>query len=104
TGIRRAELMALKVNQLTPQSETLKVRGKGDKERIIPLVSSIKQRLKEYLECRRELEEILDPEYLFLTKKGKKVYDRLVYRVVRDFFKTISTKQKRSPHILRHTF
>lgn len=104
TGLRRAELVFLKTNDLTPNSKTLKIRGKGEKERRIPILSAVLETLKDYLRERQNLNEIRDPDYLFLTQNGEKVYDMLIYRVVRHYFSEISTKTKLSPHILRHSF
>lgn len=104
TGIRRAELISIKTSDLQPESKTLKIIGKGNKERLIPVLPSVLQTLKAYLKERQNLEEIHDNDFLFLTKKGKKVYDMLVYRVVENYFSQISTKLKTSPHILRHSF
>lgn len=104
TGLRRAELVSLKTSDLTPNSKTLKIRGKGEKERRIPILSAVLETLKDYLRERQNLNEIRDPDYLFLTQNGEKVYDMLIYRVVRDYFSEISTKTKLSPHILRHSF
>lgn len=104
TGMRRAELINLKIEQLHPQSEYVKIHGKGNKDRVVPLLSSVRDSLIKYWEKRSELEEIRDKEFLFLTKKGRKLYDTLVYRTIEDYFTGVSTKLKISPHILRHTF
>ena len=82
----------------------LKVLGKRNKERYIPLIKSVTITIKQYLDLRNELENILDNEYLFLTKKGVKIYETLVYRIINDYFSLASTKVKKSPHILRHSF
>lgn len=104
TGIRRSELINIKLNDLQLQSKTLKVRGKGDKDRIIPILPTVSETLKYYLDERKKLEAIKDADFLFLTAKGKQIYEVLVYRIVKNYFKGISTKQKISPHILRHSF
>lgn len=104
TGIRRAELISIKTAELPTRSEVLKIKGKGGKERVIPVLPSVLDLLECYLEERRKLPHIEDAAFLFLTKKGKKVYDVLVYRVVKDYFAQVSTKVKTSPHILRHSF
>jgi len=104
TGIRRSELINIQTDDLHPQSRELKIRGKGNKERIIPLLPIVTERLEEYLKYRQQLEIIEDDSYLFLTKKGKKLYDVLVYRMINEYFRKISTKTKMSPHILRHSF
>lgn len=102
TGIRRNELISIHLKDLS--GARLRVRGKGNKERIVPLLPSAVRSLEVYKKKRNELPEIIDQEYLFLTQKGKRVYPNLVYRVIRYYFSRISTKEKISPHILRHSF
>lgn len=104
TGIRRAELIGIKMRNVSLEERTLKVLGKRNKERIIPLLPSVCYTIKEYLKVRQELESIQDSEYLFLTLKGVKVYESLVYRTVNSYFSLCSEKVKKSPHILRHSF
>ena len=104
TGIRRIELIELKLTSFNLENKTLKVLGKRNKERIIPLLSSVVKLLHIYMKERHSLEIIVDKEYLFLTKKGVKVYETLVYRIINDYFSFVSTKVKKSPHILRHSF
>ena len=104
TGMRRAELVNLKLTDLQLENGVLKVLGKRNKERFIPLINVVRDRFKTYLTFRNELETIKDGEYIFLTAKGTKIYDTLVYRVINDYFSNASTKAKCSPHILRHSF
>ncbi|WMI69738.1 tyrosine-type recombinase/integrase [Mangrovimonas sp. YM274] len=104
TGIRRIELVQLKVSDLDLANKTLKVLGKRNKERILPLIETVSQTAKAYLEVRSSLEDIQDGSFLFLTKKGVKIYETLVYRIINDYFSRASSKVKRSPHILRHSF
>lgn len=104
TGIRRIELVQVKLSDLDFSNKTLKVLGKRNKERFIPLIDSVIITAKAYLEVRSELEIISDKETLFLTKKGLKIYENLVYRIINDYFSKASSKVKRSPHILRHSF
>jgi len=104
TGIRRIELIELKLTSFNLENKTLKVLGKRNKERIIPLLSSVVKLIHIYMEERNSLEIIIDKECLFLTKKGVKVYETLVYRIINDYFSFVSTKVKKSPHILRHSF
>ncbi|EGV42614.1 integrase [Bizionia argentinensis JUB59] len=104
TGIRRIELVEIKLNQIDLSNKTLKVLGKRNKERIIPLLDSVIKTIKYYLEIRNQLENISDIDYLFLTQKGVKIYETLVYRVINDYFSLASSKVKKSPHILRHSF
>ena len=104
TGIRRAELINLKVSSVDIQNATIKVLGKRNKERIIPLLPVIVDEIKGYLEQRNTLETIVDIENLFLMLKGVKLNETFVYRIINDYFSTVSEKVKKSPHILRHTF
>jgi integrase/recombinase XerC len=104
TGIRRTELIHLKMINIDLSNATLKVLGKRNKERILPLLPIIKNQFKLYLTARAYLERITDKEYFFLTLKGVKMNDSLVYRLINNYFSTVSEKVKKSPHILRHTF
>jgi len=104
TGIRRIELVELKLSSLDLNNKTLKVLGKRNKERFVPLLKTVIQTIEKYLDRRNELEIIKDKEVLFLTKKGVKVYETLVYRIINQYFSLASSKVKKSPHILRHSF
>ncbi|MEX0313222.1 MAG: tyrosine-type recombinase/integrase [Allomuricauda sp.] len=104
TGMRRAELVNLKLSDCNTSNQTLKVLGKRNKERIIPLLSDTLQMLASYLHHRDRLSNIEDSTYLFLTKEGRKIYETLVYRTINKYFSLVSPKVKKSPHILRHTF
>ena len=104
TGMRRAELINLKISDVDFHQQQLKVLGKRNKERFIPLLSTVRESLKAYINLRNQLVNIQDSDILFLTKKGAKMYGTLVYRIVKNYFETISTKVKKSPHILRHSF
>lgn len=104
TGIRRIELIQIKLKDLDLTNRTLKVLGKRNKERFVPLIDSVVITANNYLQLRNELEIIEDTEYLFLTEKGLKIYETLVYRVINEYFSMASSKVKKSPHILRHSF
>ncbi|GAA4899991.1 tyrosine-type recombinase/integrase [Flaviramulus aquimarinus] len=104
TGIRRIELVELKLASIDLDNKTLKVLGKRNKERIVPLLETVLQTIRKYFKIRDKLEPVLDTDYLFLTKKGVKIYETLVYRIINDYFSLASTKVKKSPHILRHSF
>lgn len=104
TGIRRAELIHLKIKNIDLNNATIKVLGKRNKERIIPLLKSVVNKIEYYLSQRNTLEKIKDTDYLFLTKKGVKIYENLVYRIINEYFSKASTKVKKSPHMLRHSF
>ena len=102
TGIRLNELIELKDNDVNESS--IKVLGKRNKERILPLLPNIINQIKLYLTERAYLERITDNDIFFLTLKGVKMNDSLVYRLINNYFSTVSEKVKKSPHILRHTF
>lgn len=104
TGMRRAELVNLKVTDINLSGHTLKVLGKRNKERILPLLPSTIEQIKAYLIKRSEIEKNTDMAYLLLTKEGLKIYETLVYRTINKYFSLVSPKVKKSPHILRHTF
>ena len=102
TGIRRIELIQLKISDLNINNKHIKVLGKRNKERIIPLIDSTINILNKYLSYRDELKS--EETFLFITNKGKPVYEKLIYRIINKYFDTISTKVKKSPHIIRHSF
>lgn len=104
TGIRRIELIGLKMQNIDLQNRTLKVLGKRNKERILPIVPVIATQIEKYLSERAQLELIRDSEYFFLLLKGVKLNDSFVYRLINYYFSNVSEKVKKSPHILRHTF
>ncbi len=104
TGIRRSELIGIQLQDLDLSTGNLKVKGKGNKERFIPLLPSVIATIKEYLPERNEVENGISEGHLFLTGKGVKMYDSLVYRTINNYFRGISSKLKKSPHILRHSF
>lgn len=102
TGMRRSELIHLKESSLNLAEGTIKVLGKRNKERIIPLISSVQNSLKNYLQTKQK--HGLLNAYLFVTSKNNKIYETLVYRIINDYFSLVSSKVKTSPHILRHSF
>ena len=104
TGIRRIELIQIKLKDLDLNNKTLKVLGKRNKERFVPLIDSAVMTANNYMQLRNEIEIIKDKDYLFLTKKGLKIYETLVYRIINEYFSKASYKVKKSPHILRHSF
>ncbi|MCD6180733.1 MAG: tyrosine-type recombinase/integrase [Bacteroidales bacterium] len=105
TGIRRAELIGLKSSDVNLDSKLIKVLGKRNKERLIPIHNSIFSLIDSYLGFKENAltEQSQDP-YFFLTVKGKKMYPKLVYRIVNNYLSKVSTQKKKSPHVLRHTF
>ena len=104
TGIRRTELIHLKRGDVDLSNNMLKVIGKRNKERVLPVLSTISGQFSLYLKERSGLENIVDEEYFFLTKKGLKLNDSFVYRLINSYFSAVSEKVKKSPHVLRHTF
>ena len=80
------------------------MKGKGNKERIIPMVSSLMLTYKEYSKEKNRIFDNNTTNYVFITDKGKKIYPRLVYRVVNFYLSSATTVSKRSPHVLRHSF
>ena len=105
TGIRRIELVDLKISDVDLGRGQIKVVGKRNKERYVPVLPTAIDAIKSYLKIRATV--IADQkgvEALFVTRKGVKIYETLVYRVINTYFSRASTKAKTSPHILRHTF
>jgi integrase/recombinase XerC len=103
TGMRRIELINLKESDVDYTAKTIRILGKRNKERIVPLLKKLETQLKEYNSHRKQVDVCKNKE-LFLTAKGNKMYPNLVYRLINDYFSIASTKIKKSPHILRHTF
>jgi integrase/recombinase XerC len=103
TGIRLSELLQLKDSDIDTKMCLIKVLGKRNKERIIPYPVSINQLLKMYIESRNKSVEH-KIERLLVTEKGKEVYEKLVYRVVTQNLAKITLLEKKSPHVLRHTY
>ena len=102
TGMRRAELISLKLNDINLRKATVKVIGKRNKERYIPLLHSVGKTLGLYLSERKQLG--INTDYLFITIKGNKIYPNLVYRIINEYFTHVSSKVKKSPHVIRHSF
>ena len=104
TGMRRAELIGLRNADVDLAEGSLKVTGKRNKQRIIPVVKPFTERLKEYIDLRdREIPSAAE-SWFFVTDKGNKLYDKYVYNVVNRYLAMVTTIEKKSPHILRHTF
>lgn len=104
TGIRRAELINLKLANVQAELKIIKVLGKRNKERIIPLLQSTLQNINSYLTERANLQQITDNDYFLLSQKGVKISESFVYRLINNYFSAVSGKLKKSPHILRHSF
>ena len=102
TGMRRAELLGLKLGDLRLSERSLRVLGKRNKERIVPLTTSVSNTLHTYLQFRAELE--VDIDSVFLTDNRKPLYPKFVYNLVKRFVSLITSAEAKGPHVLRHTF
>lgn len=102
TGIRRAELVNLLVEDIDYSKMEIRVVGKGNKSRIIPISENLSVDFKLYFEERKPLKEW--EMYFFINKKGKKLNDKFVYTTVNSYLSLVTSKKKKSPHILRHSF
>jgi len=102
TGMRRAELISLKSNSIDLSQSIVKVVGKRNKERQLPLLLSVKGTVEKYKLLRRDI--VSDSDSFFITKKGDSIYPTLVYRIINEYFSKVSVKVKKSPHIVRHSF
>lgn len=102
TGIRKSELCGLIFESVNLEGNELKILGKGNKERYIPISETLSNLLKDYLKVRVPQDEF--KKYFFVNKKGKKLTEKFVYVVVNKYLSLVTSKQKRSPHILRHSF
>jgi integrase/recombinase XerC len=104
TGMRRAELTGLRDNDVDIRGATVKVTGKRNKQRIIPLLKSFTLNLEKYVKTRNDTFPDFRIEWFFVSDKGNKLYDKYVYNTVRKYLSMVTTIEKKSPHILRHTF
>lgn len=100
TGLRVSELISLKKSQLDLANSYIKVLGKGNKERIIPLQKDLLHQLKKYINEKQQDQS----DFVFTNKNGKALYARQVYNIVKRYLSLVTTVQKKSPHILRHSF
>lgn len=104
TGMRRAELTGLRDTDVDIREATVKVTGKRNKQRIIPLLKPFTLRLEDYVRARNNQFPDLKAEWFFLGNNGNKLYDKFVYNTVKKYLSIVTTIEKKSPHILRHTF
>ena len=100
TGIRLSELINLKIDNVDLHACHIKVLGKRNKERIVPFNDQLKSSIQNYIDKKRSLPS----QFLFQMKSGKKMYEKFVYRLVNEYLSMITTIDKTSPHVLRHTF
>lgn len=104
TGMRRSELIGLGIQDVYLAENCLKVIGKGGKERLIPFGAALKQKIEAFLEIRKSFFPEISNHYFYLTEKGNEIYPKLVYNIVKRALSNITTQEKKSPHVLRHTF
>lgn len=104
TGMRLAELIGLKLNDLNLYNHTLIVLGKRNKQRIIPINKSLVEAIKKYLILRSEITNDTTNTYLILTESGMQAYPMFVQRLVKKYLSLVTSLDQRSPHVLRHTF
>ena len=100
TGIRLSELINLKQSNVDLYLCQIKVLGKRNKERIVPFNTILKDQIQHYITAKASLND----EFLFINKNGKQLYEKFVYRLVNSYLSQITTVNKKSPHVLRHTF
>lgn len=104
TGMRRSELIALKISDINFPKKHLKVTGKGNKQRLIPFGSELDKSINDYLEVRNAEFPVSSNQPLFLTQKGKPLYPKLVYNVVNSNLSKVTSLDYKGPHVLRHSF
>ena len=104
TGLRLSEVTNLKRTSVDLVNKKIKVLGKRNKERIIPIIDPLKNQLFKYQELKREIIEESENEFFFVNKKNLKLKNIYVYKLVNNYLNKVSTKSKRSPHMLRHSF
>jgi integrase/recombinase XerC len=102
TGMRRSELISLRDGDVDLSSGQVRVTGKRNKQRVIPLAASFLKSLEIYLQARSKTSH--EGDWFFVTDKGNKLYDKGVYNTVRRYLSMVTTVEKKSPHVLRHTF
>lgn len=103
TGMRLSELLSLKIGQINHAERTLKVLGKRNKERIIPFTSQLETVLQAYLKARQK-EFSIENDLLIVTDTGEKGYPMFIQRIVKKYLRAYSSVEKKSPHVLRHTY
>ncbi|MCX8471435.1 MAG: tyrosine-type recombinase/integrase [Chitinophagaceae bacterium] len=103
TGMRRIELCHLKESQIEFGTKLIRIIGKGNKERLMPMVPNLANLLQDYLIEKSKIENV-NNEYLLVLKNGKPLYEKFIYNVAKKYLGMVSTQDKKSPHVLRHTF
>jgi len=103
TGIRRNELIQIRLEDIDFNRQNIKIQGKGNKVRYVPLLPTLIDTIREYLQWRDKEFETIETTHLLLTNKGKTMYPKFVYNKVHHYLSFV-TQAQRSPHVLRHTF
>ena len=104
TGVRRIELINIKESDINMDSSTIRIMGKRSKERIIPMLPKLKKSIIDYLYLRSQEFNKKNLKYLFVSRTGSRLSEKYVYRTVNEYFKLVSPKVKKAPHVLRHSF
>jgi integrase/recombinase XerC len=104
TGIRQSELLNMKESHVDFSNAAVKVLGKGSKERIIPLGKKLLDVIREYMDAKKEFGLMAPEGYLLLGPKGKKLYAKYLYNITVRYLSLVTTSEKKSPHVLRHSF
>jgi len=104
TGMRRAELIGLKIADIDFTNRQMRVLGKGNKERMLPFNKNLADLLRSYIEIRNNTFSEINNNRLFLTNKGEPMYPKMVYNLVKRYLGMVTTVEKKSPHVLRHSF
>ncbi|MDH5608119.1 MAG: tyrosine-type recombinase/integrase [Cyclobacteriaceae bacterium] len=104
TGIRLTELVNIRHLDINYHDHSIKVLGKRNKERIIPVHDSVVILIRKYMKQKKEMWEDTSNGFLLVTDKGQKMYPMMVYRLINKYLGLVTTLSKKSPHVLRHTF
>jgi integrase/recombinase XerC len=104
TGMRQAELVGLKEKNIAKNNNTIKVLGKGNKERVIPVSKQLMNQIENYMFDKKKTFEVCDDVFLLVNTKGCKLSPKYVYNTVNKYLALVTTIDKKSPHVLRHTF
>ena len=104
TGMRLSELVQLKLSDIDEHAALIKISGKRNKQRLIPYGSKLQTAIQQYLQHRKQVATAHSADFFFLTAGGDKIYPKLVYRIINTYLSKVSSVEKRSPHVLRHSF
>lgn len=104
TGMRKAELIGLLIENINYEKRTIKILGKGNKERILPFSPEIGKLIRNYIDASTSAYPNIYSPYLFHNEKGNKLYPKAVYNIVNAYLDSIPNLEKKSPHVLRHSF